>query len=1073
MRARLSTGGLIPSLLVRLGALRVPVRVSLTVTCALVFGLVLGSAPALAVRGPSGALVAAWSWGVGDGSENGMDASAMGVLARPAAVNVAVAAASGVQKRNGTIEATLNGSVEPEGEEVEECYFEYGPSLPSGKKAPCEPSPGSAAGAVAVHATVNNLLASTIYRYVIVAEGPQGSSTSAEVEFETPVAVVGVTKCGASGLLNQGATLHGSLEPEGLSTSWFFEYREAGSAEPWSKSAEGGVEKPTGRFADPEEGVSGLEQDTTYECRLVASNLYGSTTSTEGQEKEGEPVGNHEFTTALPPEVVAAAAVGVGFSSVTLSATINGFGAADTYRFEYGTSEGYGSSTPEVALKDPVPGEVSVSAQLTGLQPATTYHFRIVVTQPDGGGTATGVDVKFTTFPETSAQLPDGRVYEMVSPVEAQGANVYVPEAHNGPFPVPTQLPFQASTDGEAVAYAGAPAAGGSGDAGAGGGNEYVAALAAGGWVSQDIMPPGSLTPSYLAFSPDLSMGVLESREPLASGAPGGDYDVLYTATTSGGADALFSQKPPDRSAEEFGSAGTLGPQGPGLAFAGASADYSHLLFEANDALAPEAGRADPGVAANDLYDSVGGHPSLVNVLPAGEGGGPAPDATFGAANETGNVADPPDFSNVISRDGSRVFWTDLHAGPQDGRVYVREDGTSTVAVSAGAARFWTATPDGRYAFYTEGERLYRFDVESGMPEELAGADAGVLGVIGVSEGGEYVYFVAEGKLAGSAKQGEPNLYLFHEGETRFIATLSPEDEGTMAYGAEGGSFGDWEPGLGHRTAEVTPNGKSVVFQSVRALTGYDSEGLSEVFVYDAEPGGGLFCASCDSSGELPPVTELAGGRVKAAAYLPVSWSRTYQPRVISEDGSQVFFDSFEPLVSADPNGEQDVYEWERDGAGGCREPRGCQYLLSGGTSRSGSYLLDASANGDSVFFVSDARLVAQDDNETDHLYDDRVNGVQPSSPAGCAGSECEEVPIAPPIFATPPSATFAGVGNFPPPANAPVKPKSKPKRKQKPKRKHHKAKGDAGKHTGGHGKKSSARRARNGARHPRRRTGS
>jgi hypothetical protein len=985
------------------------------------------------------------------GNANGSNTSATEAFQTPIVVTVAIAAAS-VVKRDGTIEATLNGSVDPEGEAIPECYFEYGPSLPSGKTAPCEPAPGSAAGPVEVHATLSKLPVATVFHYRIVAETQYGPRTSAEADLETPPAVAGVTKCSASDLLNEGATLHGSLDPQGLATSWLFEYRKAETAEPWSMTAEVDVEHPTARDVEVEDGLSGLARNTTYECRLVARNVYGSTTSTEGVEKEPEEAGNFEFTTALPPEVEGESVSAAGFSSVTMDARIDGFGAADSFRFEYGTSESYGSSTPEVTLQYPVRGEAPVYAQVVGLQPSTTYHLRIVVTEPDGGGTAIGPDVQFKTFPETSAQLPDGRVYEMVSPVEAQGANVYVPEAHNGPFPVPTELPFQASADGEAVAYAGAPAAGGNGNAGAGGGNEFAAALTPGGWVSQDLMPPGSSTPAYLAFSPDLSVGILESREPLALGAPGGGYDVLYGATL-GGVHALFSQKPEHRSAEEFASAGTLGPRGPGLAYAGASADFGHLLFEANDALAPEAEGQDPGAQANDLYDSVGGQPSLVNVLPASEGGGPAPDATFGAPQETASLADPPDFSDVISADGSRVFWTDLHAGPEEGHLYVRENGTSTVAVSPGAARFWTATPDGRYAFYTEGagleSRLYRFDVEDEATEELTRAGAGVLGVVGASEDGEYVYFVAEGDLAANAKQGEPNLYLLHEGETRLVATLSPEDEGGMAYGSEGGSFGDWEPGLGHRTAEVTPDGHSVVFQSVRPLTGYESEGLSEVFVYDAEAGGGLFCASCDQSGEPPPVSEIAGVRVKAAAYLPVSWSRTYMPRVISEDGSQVFFDSFEPLVSADPNGQQDVYEWERDGAGTCREPQGCQYLLSGGTSRSGSYLLDASANGDSVFFVSDARLVAQDDDESDHLYDDRVGGVQPSAPAGCAGAECREVPIAPPIFATPPSATFAGVGNFQPAVVVPTQAKAKPKHRR------HKSKGEAGKHVARRGKKS------------------
>ncbi len=709
---------------------------------------------------------------------NGVSESESSSFATPAGEMTLTAEplVTAAEKQDGKVVATLQGSVDPGNEEATNCRFEYGTSLPSGQTVACEPATVPGSETVEVMAKVSGLQAGARYEYRLLAEDSFGLGESENTEeFNTPVAVNGVSGCDANGLLSEGATLHGSLAPEGLSVTWYFEYREEG-APSWSRSAEGSAENPASKVVEAKQGLTGLKPSTVYDCRLVVSNVYGTTVGGEGQ-----------FETAAPPVVYSESFSTVGFSSVTVSARINGFGAADGYRFEYGTSGAYGSSTPEATLGHPVRGEVLVTEPVEGLQASTTYHFRVVVMQPDGGGTAFGADESFRTFPVANAELPDGRVYEMVSPPEAQGANVYVPEADNGPFPVPTELPFQAAVSGDAVAYATAPAAGGNGNAGAGGGNEYVAALAAGGWVSQDVMPPGSLTPSYLAFSPDLSMGVLESREPLASGAPGGGYDVLYKAASGGGVGALFSQRPPDRSAEEFGSAGTLGPQGPGLAYAGASADFSHVLFEANDALVPEA-EGDPGVGANDLYDSVGGQLGVVNILPASEGGRVAPDATFGAANGTGNAADPPDFSNVISQDGSRVFWTDLQAGPQEGRVYVRENGGSTVAVSAGAARFWTATPDGRYAFYTEGERLYRFDVESGMPEELAGADAGVLGVIGVSEGGEYVYFVAEGELAGGAAKGKPNLYLRREGRTTFIATLSPEDEGTMAYGGEGGA---------------------------------------------------------------------------------------------------------------------------------------------------------------------------------------------------------------------------------------------------------------------------------------------
>ena len=107
------------------------------------------------------------------------------------------------------------------------------------------------------------------------------------------------------------------------------------------------------------------------------------------------------------------------------------------------------------------------------------------------------------------------------------------------------------------------------------------------------------------------------------------------------------------------------------------------------------------GEDGNYLYDVAGGKLSLVDVLPAGEGGGVVGDATFGAPPflDGADRYDPPDFGGVISGDGSRVYWTDLRTGV----VYVRVGGVSTTRVSVGAARYWASAADGRYAFYTEG----------------------------------------------------------------------------------------------------------------------------------------------------------------------------------------------------------------------------------------------------------------------------------------------------------------------------------------------------------------------------------
>jgi hypothetical protein len=141
-----------------------------------------------------------------------------------------------------------------------------------------------------------------------------------------------------------------------------------------------------------------------------------------------------------------------------------------------------------------------------------------------------------------------------------------------------------------------------------------------------------------------------------------------------------------------------------------------------------------------------------------------------------------------------------------------------------------------------------------------------------------------------------------------------------------------------------------------------------------------------------------------------------------------VFFDSEVPLVPGDTNGVQDVYEWELDGVGSCRESGGCVFLLSGGKSPSASWFLDAGVSGGDVFIATRAELVAQDQNENFDVYDARVGGVEAHPGGGCSGAGCQGVPPAPPSFATPASVTYAGVGNLSPFPSEPPKPLVKPR---------------------------------------------
>ena len=81
-------------------------------------------------------------------------------------------------------------------------------------------------------------------------------------------------------------------------------------------------------------------------------------------------------------------------SSATVSGTVDSGGQATTYWFEYGTRTSYGLRTSSATL-DAGSGAVSVRANLTALRGRTTYHYRLVATNPSG--TSYGADATLKT----------------------------------------------------------------------------------------------------------------------------------------------------------------------------------------------------------------------------------------------------------------------------------------------------------------------------------------------------------------------------------------------------------------------------------------------------------------------------------------------------------------------------------------------------------------------------------------------------------------------------------------------------------------------------------------------------
>jgi hypothetical protein len=373
------------------------------------------------------------------------------------------------------------------------------------------------------------------------------------------------------------------------------------------------------------------------------------------------------------------------------------------------------------------------------------------------------------------------------------------------------------------------------------------------------------------------------------------------------------------------------------------------------------------------------------------------------------------------------------------------------------------------------------------------GKATGVQGVVSaLNEAGTYVYFVANGVLAPGATAGKCgpaarasatcNLYVAHvEGgkwSTRFIASLSIGDSPDWGVTFSGS-------GTYLRLGAASPDGNYFTFMSNRNLKGYDNRDIvsheadEEVFLYDARAHL-LHCISCNPSGARPQGAEDQSdpsapwmtdwqslwSKRWLAANLPdpnlpeTSFPAYYQPRVVTDTG-RVFFNAFDNLVPADANGASDAYEFEPDGVGDCvttssgaavvHSDGGCVALLSSGTSGQETGVLDASASGDDVFFLTAAALSGQDADSAYDIYDAHVCGIgwqcgspSPPLPAPCSSAgSCRPVQGAQVVEAGPGTSQFSGGGNV------------KPKHIHSRHKKHHKKKKQRGHKQGKHHKQS------------------
>ena len=739
------------------------------------------------------------------------------------------------------------------------------------------------------------------------------------------------------------------------------------------------------------------------------------------------------------------------------ASALTGGPATATVATAHGGGGGFADAPEAPASQATLDSNHIATAPLTGLSPETAYRFRVIAESHCNGPEeapceATGPAVAFSTYPIAPTNLPDNRAYELVSPAQKQGGEVFPADAEisscheckppGGGINIGGAVfPRQSSPDGDEVAYEGYPF---SPEEGAAVYNSYISRRTTSGWQTTAMSPQRLTETSELSYGESLGEGLItQTVAPQLTGDAPAGYGNLYLQDAGNPAalqplltEALFAAHPPHRE-----------PLAWNLEYEGHSPDFSAQYFAVNDALtgpgpyAPEP--ADPGVTGRDLYEWRAGSLSLVNVLPGNA-----------AVASGASLASASPDTHPVSEGGHRVFW---EAG---GHLYVREDNRTTREIHDPGA-FLTASPDGRTILLSDG-CIYALE-EGRCAVDLTQGHGGFLGVVGQSEDLSRIYFVDEAALAAGAEPGtcrSPNprtmeeeekgnvppgfgcnLYLYEAGVgMQFVATL-PKVDGGGTVGRD-----DWAAEPGQRTAEASPKGRYLAFVSTARLTGFDNIGpcqgfefqrgpCREVFLYDSTTGR-LTCLSCNPAGEAPlgNSTLRVIGNANKSPWLP-------QPRYLTDQG-RLLFDTSERLTPQDTNGRvEDVYEAEPAGVGSCLRPAGCVSLISPGTGSADSNFLamggEGEDEGSNVFFTTREELVPNDTDELIDLYDAREGGGFPSETetqrAECQGESCQPVPQAP-NDATPASSAFRGAGNV----------KQAPHRKRRHKKhagKHHRTK--------------------------------
>jgi hypothetical protein len=508
--------------------------------------------------------------------------------------------------------------------------------------------------------------------------------------------------------------------------------------------------------------------------------------------------------------------------------------------------------------------------------------------------------------------------------------------------------------------------------------------------------PPPIPNANPVRWSPDLAEQVVSTPSPLTPGAPDYTWDGPYTPLfytnanlyrrDAGGSFTLLS-----------GTEAEI-PEADRAAYyaraMGSSEDLRKVVFSANAGL--EGAPSPSDAPLGNLYFTTDGRDiENIGILPDG-----TPSATGSTlAGEPRQSISPltTPGSTAVSKDASRVFFATDAESPGAPQLYLRENpGTPsarTILISRSErsspdapspVTFLAASEDGGKVLFSTKSRLtdnagtpadpnssatgdiYLYDVAADQLTDLTPGNPENLGVMGAADDLSAFYVVSQDSLApGGAGQSnvEAGLFYWSASGFKFVATV-----GTGELGAD--------------AVLASRDGSVLSFQSFQRLTGYDNTDSQSgtpqrmEYVYDARRDT-IACASCRPDGK-PPAASVLPRRLAA----PVSPGK---PRGLSADGRRVIFTTVDSLTPGSATSRAKVYVFDRED--------NTVQLVSSGSSDEDDTFMDASADGTSIFFVSQQQLVSEDEDDLDDIYVSRVGGGFPAAPTAeqpCTGDTCQ-----------------------------------------------------------------------------------